>query len=354
VAQGTRALAINIVAMHEVPPPAGAVGRAGIYNVIVSSPENPFEGASPPLSSDPQQLSGEAGLQAVRPQPILQDAADAGFVEPRSIDSPVVISPSPGFPSADLPAMALPTEQKFPPWGFGALAMVIAVWFFALTISVTVAAVIAASFPTFSHATFTEISQSPVVVIGAEVGAYLITLLFLYRLLLVRYRMGFLDGLRWHWPASRWPRFLAVGVALAVAMQIASSRLPIPKNLPIDTYYTSTAAAWAMAFLGVLIAPFVEEVFFRGLLFPVLERRMGLFAGVVLTSLAFAALHGTQLGWAWGPLSVILAVGLVLTIVRARTNSVACSVLVHTAYNATPFALMLAQTNLFRHMERLK
>jgi uncharacterized protein len=46
-------------------------------------------------------------------------------------------------------------------------------------------------------------------------------------------------------------------------------------------------------------------------------------------------------------------VGLVLTLVRALTKSVAASVLLHIAYNGTLSLLMFLATDGFRHLERL-
>jgi len=74
---------------------------------------------------------------------------------------------------------------------------------------------------------------------------------------------------------------------------------------------------------------------------------------VFVTALAFALLHGAQLMFAWGPVLVIFLVGTVLTMVRARTNSVAASVLIHMAYNGTIAVAMFVATSGFRHLEKL-
>ena len=97
----------------------------------------------------------------------------------------------------------------------------------------------------------------------------------------------------------------------------------------------------------------MEELFFRGFLYPVLARRLGLPIAVFLTALGFALLHGAQLMFTWGPVLVIFLVGVVLTMVRARQNSVAASVLIHMAYNGTITAAMFVATDGFRHLEKL-
>jgi membrane protease YdiL (CAAX protease family) len=97
----------------------------------------------------------------------------------------------------------------------------------------------------------------------------------------------------------------------------------------------------------------MEELFFRGFLYPVLARRLGLPIAVFFTALGFAALHGAQLQFSWGPVLVIFLVGVVLTMVRAKTNSVAAGVLIHMAYNGTITVAMFAATDGFRHLEKL-
>jgi membrane protease YdiL (CAAX protease family) len=44
-------------------------------------------------------------------------------------------------------------------------------------------------------------------------------------------------------------------------------------------------------------------------------------------------------------------VGTILTVARAKTKSVAVSVLIHMAYNSTLFTLLYIATQGFRHME---
>jgi hypothetical protein len=138
-----------------------------------------------------------------------------------------------------------------------------------------------------------------------------------------------------------------------VALQALAHFLPIPKELPIDKFFQTPAEAWALGILSITLAPLMEELFFRGFLYPVLARSLGFPVSVFLTALGFALLHGAQLMFSWGPVLVIFLVGLVLTMVRAKTNSVAAGVLIHMAYNATITVAMFAATDGFRHLERL-
>ena len=75
-------------------------------------------------------------------------------------------------------------------------------------------------------------------------------------------------------------------------------------------------------------------------------------SAIIITSLAFASIHATQLKYSWGPVLVIFIVGLALTTVRAVKKSVAATVLMHMAYNGTIFIVTFIATDGFRHMDR--
>lgn len=89
--------------------------------------------------------------------------------------------------------------------------------------------------------------------------------------------------------------------------------------------------------LGVGLAPLAEELFFRGLLLPLLVRRWGPLPGLLVSALLFAVLHA-DLGSL--PALAIFAVG--LTLACARTGSLWVAVLMHALFNAANMALLLA------------
>jgi membrane protease YdiL (CAAX protease family) len=205
----------------------------------------------------------------------------------------------------------------------------------------------------YPHTAFGEIARIPLVVVAGQSLAYLLILAYMYVLVTrERGRPDFLAAIHWNWPSSV-AVYLLVGFTLSLALQGLAHLLPIPKELPIDSFFRTPAEAWALSILSITLAPLMEEFFFRGFLYPVLARRLGLPIAVFLTALAFALLHVAQLGFAWGPVLVIFLVGVVLTMVRARQNSVAASVLIHLAYNGTITAAMFAATDGFRHLEKL-
>jgi hypothetical protein len=127
----------------------------------------------------------------------------------------------------------------------------------------------------------------------------------------------------------------------------------MPKELPIDRFFQTPLEAWALSWFGITLAPLFEELFFRGFLYPVLVRRLGVFAAILITAASFGLIHAPQLAQAWAPVLVVFLVGLVLTVVRAVTKSVASGLLIHMAYNGTISLLLFIGSDGFRHLEKL-
>jgi uncharacterized protein len=92
------------------------------------------------------------------------------------------------------------------------------------------------------------------------------------------------------------------------------------KVAPLTTYATLFAA--------VVIAPFCEEVFFRGFVFPGLLRGMSVGWAVLVSSLLFAVAHADP-----GSFPVLFVIGLALAILRWRTRSLWPCILLHMLNN---------------------
>ena len=258
---------------------------------------------------------------------------------------PTIESPPP-------PAAPAIRHAEDPLWGWwGVLS--IAVVTFAAVMFFLVSSTLVAKKLLYPRQSFLEVAQQhPLLVVLGQALAYLAVLIFMMQLVKRGSGQPFWQAIRWNWPANPWP-YLAGGVAMAVCLQAIGRFLPMPRELPIDRFFRTSAEAWTLAIFGLAVAPLMEELFFRGFLYPVLARKLGVAVSVVLTGLGFGLIHASQLGKAWAPVLIVFLVGVVLTIVRAVTKSVAAGVLMHFAYNGTIFGLMFVVTSGFRHLERL-
>ncbi len=272
-------------------------------------------------------------------------------------ENPEAVPEVPSSPLSDLATVPLPETApaipQHPPWWDVFVLVVLTVLSVVLLLVSMIAAVVIAKKWIYPHLGISEIVRMPLIAVFGQAAGYLLVFASMYLLVTrVRQRPDFLAAIDWNWP-SHLGRYLVAGFTLSLALQGLAHLLPIPKNLPIDSFFRTPTEAWVLSIFGITLAPLMEELFFRGFVYPVLERRFGMPMAVLLTAAPFALLHGAQLMFAWGPVLVIFLVGVVLTIVRARTNSVAAGLLVHVAYNATISALMFVATDGFRHLERL-
>lgn len=201
-----------------------------------------------------------------------------------------------------------------------------------------------------------DLALNPFFVIPTQVVAYILVVGFMAFLASVRHGESLPRAVHWNLPAQKLA-LIAVGggAILGLSSELASNLLErwTPKSLPIEQFFRSPASGYLLAAFGVLVAPLVEELFFRGFVYPAVARWTGSAGSIVITGAAFASLHGAQLAYAWAPLMVLFAVGVMLTVIRARTGSVATCVFVHMGYNLVLFVLLFFATGGFHHMERM-
>jgi len=81
-------------------------------------------------------------------------------------------------------------------------------------------------------------------------------------------------------------------------------------------------------FVGAVIAPLAEEIFFRGFLYGGLRARLGVRWAIIVTSLFFAALH-----FSWEFLIPILVLGIFLALLYEMTGSLYPGMILHVSNN---------------------
>ncbi len=106
----------------------------------------------------------------------------------------------------------------------------------------------------------------------------------------------------------------------------------LPEEL-LESYAESSQwlfqhSAWVLILSNVIAAPLVEETIFRGLIMRRLDKAMPTWAAVVISSVAFGALHGHPLWMAY------TAAGAVLFAVAAiKCESTVASLVMHMLMN---------------------
>ncbi|MBI3662802.1 MAG: CPBP family intramembrane metalloprotease [Acidobacteria bacterium] len=169
-------------------------------------------------------------------------------------------------------------------------------------------------------------------------------LVFLFFTLRPRRAAPFWDTVGWCPPqvgvlsrVTFYPLCLVAGAALALVIAFASNLMAPKEPLPIQAFFHDRQSIYLMAVMAVLVAPIVEETVFRGFLYPVFARSLGMGGGIALTGIFFGLMHAQQLWGGWAQIALLVVVGVLFTLARARTGSVITSYLLHFGYNAIQF-----------------
>jgi CAAX protease family protein len=190
------------------------------------------------------------------------------------------------------------------------------------------------------HARPQDLETNPFFLIANQTILYGLLLGYIYFLVVVSYGLRFWSGLNWRRPtSSQVLGFLLGGMALGVAIAHAPTFLPDREDFPLEQLFSSPRAAYAVGVFAILVAPVVEELIFRGVLFAFFERRVGLRFAIAGTALLFAGLHVEEYWGAWNHVLLIAVVALALSLARGLTGSLAPSVILHLSYN---LSLMVA------------
>ncbi|MGB9414861.1 MAG: CPBP family intramembrane glutamic endopeptidase [Acidobacteriaceae bacterium] len=120
------------------------------------------------------------------------------------------------------------------------------------------------------HESAEQMQSDPLLVIPVEAVIYAIAAAASFLIFPLFWNRPFGQGVHFHAfvARSRWWVLAAIGVATSVVVQVLSNFLPIPKELPIDKFFTHPLGVWLIAVFGVTVAPAFEELAFRGFLLP--------------------------------------------------------------------------------------
>jgi uncharacterized protein len=274
--------------------------------------------------------------------------------EPQALPSETQLSAPPitySFLPAELPSPArLSRAGENPVWS-GWDVLVIAVLTLGVLFLAQLITVLLARQLTHPRQSWIELAQKPRLALLAEFLAYIVVLIYMFLLLEGKYRTGFWKAIRWNWPGIAGLSVAGIGV-LMLGFDALGRFLPMPKTTPFDQFFGHPTDAYLTAAFAITLGPLMEELFFRGFLYPVIARRMGAVWGILLTALPFGLMHYAQYR-SWAAVLIIVLVGVVLTTVRAVTKSVASSFLAHVGYNTTLMVLAAVATDGFRHMDKV-
>lgn len=202
------------------------------------------------------------------------------------------------------------------------------------------------------HARPQDLDVNPFFLIVNQSIIYGLILGYIYFLVVVSYRLRFWSGLNWRPPTSRQViGFVLGGVVLGIAIAHAPRLLPDREDFPLEQLFSSPRAAYAVGVFAVLVAPVIEELIFRGVLFAFFDHLVGSRFAIAMTALLFAGLHVPEYWGAWNHVLLIGVVAVTLSLARGLSGSLAPSVTLHLSYN---LSLMVALFFASKHFHAIQ
>lgn len=140
-------------------------------------------------------------------------------------------------------------------------------------------------------------------------------------------------------PAHKSAHLMAVLLGVIVLLLSGPLTHLLAGNHPISQDVTVLAASVPvgmrvlLALLVVCVAPFIEELTFRGVLLSGLARRMPIGWAMLTSAIVFGCVHLPDFKFAWYPVPALVILGLVSAWLRVHTRSLWPSITLHATNN---------------------
>ncbi|HJY27493.1 MAG TPA: type II CAAX endopeptidase family protein [Pyrinomonadaceae bacterium] len=178
------------------------------------------------------------------------------------------------------------------------------------------------------------------------IPAHLLTLYFAYLVVTEGGLRPFWKTVGWAWPKGTTPvtavllsgliALVLYGLAWGVTTLYGGGKTELDMLIE-SSIYTRVATA----FLAFATAPLVEEVVYRGVIYPAIEKVMGMSIAIAVVSMLFAGVHVWQYRNNLAVIVVITLLSITLTVARAVTGKLLPSFVIHLIFNGVQSVLIV-------------
>jgi membrane protease YdiL (CAAX protease family) len=122
-------------------------------------------------------------------------------------------------------------------------------------------------------------------------------------------------------------------LALLISMGISEFFKMAPEENPLLNVFSIEGRPWLLFYFVLcvcIIGPIIEELFFRGFLYPALRKKTGVLLSVLLSSVFFSLLHMTFIGFL-----PIFFLGILLAYIYERSGNIIASIAIHIIHNSS-------------------
>ena len=238
-----------------------------------------------------------------------------------------VEEPQADIPRLDFEPVPPAQNQREPFWNYTDLGLVIGMLVAGMVVIILGAAAATLIWPKL------QTDQTPLL-LPTNLAMYLFLLLIFKLDFSSRYHRPVLPSLGWRMPEPRALVYaLAAGAALPFAISGISVLLRTPKVTTKMDELISSVPIVPLVIMAAVLAPFFEELFFRGFLQPLLTRTFGVVIGVFITGAIFGGVHAVEYSFVWQYVVAISVVGWALGAMRVWANSIVPTTIMHACFN---------------------
>ena len=266
-----------------------------------------------------------------------------------------------GEPPVSVPSDSIPAPLPVSPSTARLLAWLdvlkaVGLWILSVLVLAVVPLLVLAPYLIYRVATVGQAALNPnvlatdtMVLFYSVVGivpAHVLTLYLAYLVVTEGGQRPFWKTLRWEWPQGTTPMtavllsvLIAVvlyGLAWGLTTLYGGEKTDLDRLIE-SSMYTRVATA----FIAFATAPLAEEVIYRGVIYPAVEKVMGMGFAVAIVSMLFAGVHVWQYRTNIAVIVVITLLSVILTLARAVTGKLLPSFIIHLVFNGVQSVLIV-------------
>lgn len=239
---------------------------------------------------------------------------------------------------------SLPVSPDNPPWGIGQAAL--ALVFSVASIIVFPAIFVLPYLAIYRQGVVADMEKDPTAIVLNLLGiipAHLLTLAVAWFIVTQKGAFSPSETLGFENGGFRWWHHVIVIGGFFVLAGIVGILIPEGDNELLRMLRSSRTAVFITAALATITAPVVEEVVYRGILYPALRRRLGSVNAVIFVTGVFTFVHVPQYWGSPGTILLLTVLSLCLTTIRARTGMLWPCILLHFIFNGIQSAALIAE-----------
>ena len=129
------------------------------------------------------------------------------------------------------------------------------------------------------------------------------------------------------------PVIVAIGIVVYVILNFLKIKPPPQPIVGLFLAEKSTGLIYASSIIAAFFGPVIEEIFFRGVMYNAVKRKIGVFWGIAVTSVLFSFLHTHAATYFLVGFLPIAILGAVLAYLYEKTGSLVPSITLHVLNN---------------------